>query len=137
MTIESVAGAAAPVPAKVAPSELPDRTRSLDAAEFERLYQQAQREQATVQFGSGVDNQINQSVAGVTRVIDAANNRYLAAVDDSQAALSKVDFADTKSVVGVIETMATAAVSGVTLHVMFKEVSSAKKSAKDLFHNQG
>lgn len=135
--IESAAGAGAAAPGKTTPSTLPDRSRSLDVASFERLLEQAQQEQATVQFSAVENGAVRQSVSGVTRVIDTTSNRFVAAIDDSRAAISKVDPGDIRSVVGVIDSMAVAAVNGAILQVMLHEVSSAKKSVSELFHNQG
>ncbi len=117
--------------------ELPDRTRALDVASFERLLEQARLEQAHVEFGLPADHGITKSVAGVTRVIDRTSNSYVSAVDDSRAAVSGLDVSDPKSVAKVIDTLAVAAISGVQLTVMLNEVTSSKKALSELYHNQG
>lgn len=138
MTPDSQAlAASAAVPSKTAPSTLPEHSRALDVAAFERLYAQAHQEQAAVEFTGAADSRIRQSVAGVTKVIDTTSNLYVAAVDDSRAALSRLDPRDVKSVIAVMDSAVVAAVNGATLSMMLHEVSSAKKSVSELFHNQG
>lgn len=135
--LNSAAASATSSHGKASTSELPERTKALDVASFERLLEQAQQEQAVVEFGAPAGHGITQSVAGVTKVIDKSSNSYVTAVDDSRAAVSKLDLSDPQSVAKVFDTLSVAAISGVQLTVMLNEVTSAKKSLSELYHNQG
>jgi hypothetical protein len=136
-TAATAATAAGQAPGKTTSSPLPERAGAIDAAAFQRLFEQAQQEQAAVQFSAASEGAVRQSVSGVTRVIDTTSNRFVAAIDDSRAAISKANPADTKSIIGVIESMTVAAVHGAQLQIMLHEVAGAKKSFGELFHNQG
>jgi hypothetical protein len=116
---------------------LPDQSRAVDVADFERLLSQAQAEQSHVEFANPAGSMAGPGVAHVTRSIASSSSDYLGAVNNGLESLSRLDLKDSKSIADTMQSFTVATVQGVQLTIMLGEVSSSKKSVQELFHSQG
>jgi hypothetical protein len=118
-------------------AELPAHSRSVDAADFERLMAQAHAEQAHVELANPANSVGQKSMGSVTKAISASSQEYRNTVDAGVSSLAQMDFKNPASVANVVQHFTQVAAQGVQLTVMLGEVSNAKKSVTELFHNQG
>jgi hypothetical protein len=116
---------------------LPERSRALDVANFERLYAQAHEQQTAVQFTNPAHSMAHQSIGGVTRAVSASSREYLGTVDAGIASVARLDLQNPQSIANVFHHFTAVTLQSTQLTVMLGEVTNAKKSVQELFHSQG
>jgi hypothetical protein len=136
--VSSLLAAATQTQSKAATAvDLPDRARALDVADFERLLDQARQQQANVEFAPAQDHHIGTTMSGITRAVDAASSEYISAVKDVRQKTMNMDPLDLGSYMRALESVTLASIKSSEMSIMLNEVSGAKKSLNELFHNQG
>jgi hypothetical protein len=116
---------------------LPDHSRSVDAAQFDQLFQRALNEHAKVEFTNPVPSIASPGVDTVTRSISGSSSDFLNSVEDGMKSLSHVNLQDPRTFADLMGHFTNVAIRSVQMSTVLGEVSSAKKSLQELFHNQG
>jgi hypothetical protein len=125
-------------PKSITPSQaLPDESRALDAARFQQLLQQAQEQQAQVQFANPPTSAAAPTLNAAVRGIGSSSGEYLGTIEKGLKSLSTVDMTSPQSIADVIQHFTAAQVQSVQLSAVLGEVSNSKKSLQTLFQNQG
>ena len=118
-------------------AELPAQSRALHTADFERLMAQAQEQQAQVQLTNPVSELGQQGVGRISKDIGEASQHVRTTMETSRQAIASLDPKDPASLakfVGHIEDQMAAVGQ---FSIMLNEVTLARKSLGELFHNQG
>jgi hypothetical protein len=136
LLVDTAAASAAPFAStSFADTNTPHRT--LGSAEFERLYAQAELEQAQVALVNPADSMAQQSVGAVATRLNGLSGEYVQSVTETHQALKNLDITDPAAVSQIMERMLVATVKGAEFSLMIKEISESKKGLSQLFHNQG
>jgi hypothetical protein len=116
---------------------LPDHSRSVDAAQFDQLFQQAQNEHARLQFTNPIPSVASPGVDAVMQSVGKSSSDYMNTVQVSMKSLANVNLQDPRAFAEITSQLTNVVLQGVQMSTVLGEVTSSKKSLQELFHNQG
>jgi cellobiose-specific phosphotransferase system component IIA len=118
-------------------AELPAQSRSLQAADFERLMTQAQEQQAQVQLTNPLGEVGQKGVNRMAKDLGDSSQNFRTALGSFQQSIDKFDPSDPASVRSAMHHIDDVMMAGMQLSVMVTEMTAVKKGLNELFHNQG
>jgi hypothetical protein len=135
--ISSAAALSAQTP-RVEPNvTLPDHSRSVDAAQFDQLFQRAQNEHAKVEFTNPIPSIASPGVDAMMHSIGSSSSDYMNSVQVGLKSIANVNLQDPRAFAEVTGHLTNVVLQGIQVSTVLGEVTSSKKSLQELFHNQG